>query len=277
MRNCFRYLTVCLLLISAMACSKFERLRKTTDIDKKYQAAVAYYEKKDYLKADILFEDIIPLLKGSKESEMAQFYRAYCKYYTGDYILGEYYFKNFYETFSRSELAEEAMFMRAMSLYEQSPTFNLDQTNSLTAISALQSFINAYPESKHREKCGQLLQELRVKLERKAYEQATLYARIGDHKAAVIALNNFERGFPDSEYNEEIAFLKVENAYNLAKQSILAKRTDRFREAVSYYQNFIDKYPSSKFLRTAEKYYENSLEELGGSKNSGSLQSSASQ
>ncbi len=273
MRNCFRFLLICLLFVAATACSKFERLRKTTDMDKKYQAAVAYYEKKDYLKADILFEDIIPLLKGSKESELAQFYRAYSKYYTGDFILAEYYFKNFYETFSRSELAEEAMFMRAMSLYEQSPSFNLDQTNTYTAVSALQSFINAYPESKHREKCGQLLQELRTKLEHKAYEQAILYARIGDNKAAVVAFNNFQRSFPDSDYNEEIAFLKVQSAYNLAKQSIPSKRTDRFRDAVTYYQGFIDKYPSSKYLRDAEKYYEDSVEELGEISNS--LQSSA--
>jgi outer membrane protein assembly factor BamD len=101
-----------------------------------------------------------------------------------------------------------------------------------------------------------------------------LYARIGDYKAAVVAFNNFQRGYPDSGYNEEISFLRVESAYNLAKQSISSKKQDRFREAIEYYQAFVDNYPSSKFMRDAEKYYSDSLQEVGTRNADTDLQSS---
>jgi outer membrane protein assembly factor BamD len=244
----------------SFSCSKFQRIQKSDKTEDKYKAAVEYYQDKEYYKADLLFEDIIPLLKGSKESEMAQFYQAYCKYRLGDYILSEYLFKKFYETFSRSTYAEEAMYMRAMSLYEDSPVYNLDQTNTYTAITAMQTFINAYPESKYSEKCTKTIGELRNKLEKKAFGQAILYAKIGEYKAAVIAFNNFQRHFPDSDYNEEVAFLKVQSAYNLAKQSTEKKQKERYHEAISFYEGFIDKYPQSRYIRNAENIYENCLE-----------------
>ncbi len=273
MQILIRFVAVFLVIFS-FGCSKFSRLQKSTDVNEKYQAAVAYYEKKDYNKADLLFEEIIPLLKGARESELAQFYQAYSKYYTGSFIESEYLFKKFYETFSRSEMAEEAMYMRAISLYEQSPTYELDQSSTQLAITALQNYINAYPASQRVEKSTNLLRELRTKLEKKAYMQALLYARIGDYKAAVVAFNNFQRGYPDSGYNEEISFLRVESAYNLARQSIQSKKNDRFREAIGYYQTFVDQFPSSKFLRDAERYYSESLQEMGGSSANPDLQSS---
>ncbi len=273
MRTFIRLAAVCLIVL-ACGCSKFSRIQKSTDINEKYKAAVAYYEKKEYYKADLLFEEIIPLLQGNRESELAQFYQAYSKYYQGLFIESEYLFKQFYETFSRSEMAEEAMYMRALSLYEQSPTYELDQTSTLAAITALQSYINAYPNSKRVEKSTDLLRELRSKLEKKSYEQAKLYAKTGDFKAAVVAFNNFQRGFPDSGYNEEIAYLRVESAYNLAKQSIQAKKNDRFREAIGYYETLVDRYPESRYLKDAEKYYAASLQEIGGQTANPDLQSS---
>jgi outer membrane protein assembly factor BamD len=275
MRTFIRFAAV-LLIVVASSCSKFSRIQKNPDVNEKYKAAVAYYEDKEYYKADLLFEEIIPLLKGNRESELAQFYQAYSKYNMGSYIESEYLFKRFYETFSRSEMAEEAMHMRALSLYEQSPTYELDQTSTLAAITALQTYINAYPESKRVERATNLLRELRAKLEKKAYEQAVLYAKIGDFKAAVVAFNNFQRGYPDSDYNEEIAFLRVQSAYNLAKQSIQTKKNDRFREAIGYYQAFIDQYPQSRYVKDAEKYYSDSVQEVGGTSANPDLQSSNS-
>lgn len=275
MRTFIRFAAVILIAL-ASSCSKFSRIQKSTDINEKYKAAVAYYEDKEYYKADLLFEEIIPLLKGNRESELAQFYQAYAKYNMGSFIESEYLFKRFYETFSRSEMAEEAMHMRALSLYEQSPTYELDQTSTLAAITALQTYINAYPESKRVERATNLLRELRNKLEKKAYEQAILYARIGDFKAAVVAFNNFQRGYPDSNFNEEISFLRVQSAYNLAKQSIQNKKNDRFREAISYYQTFIDQYPESRYVKDAEKYYSDSVQEVGGNPTSPDLQSNNS-
>ncbi len=248
-------------------CSKFEKLRKTATDDEKYKAALEYYKKGTWEKAGLLFEELKPLLRGSEQQEMANLYEAYCNYHMGLYALSAQQFKQFYETFGRSQFAEEAQYMSAYSLYKDSPLYNLDQTSSATAIDALQSFVNAYPQSKFREEASDILKVMREKLERKAYEKAILYqktsaASILNYRSAVVAYTNFQRDFPDSKYNEDIAFRKVQAQHDYAKNSSPKKQKERYQEALAFYQTFIDKYPESKLLRPAEKYYEESTREL---------------
>ncbi|MGF7217600.1 outer membrane protein assembly factor BamD [Spirosoma lacussanchae] len=249
------------------SCSPFSKLQKNGTDDEKYKGAVEYYKKEDWYRAGLLFEELIPVLKGSTESEMAQFYYAYTQYHQQQYLLSATLFKKFYETFARSEYAQEAMYMYAFSLYKDTPQFNLDQSNTLTATSALQDFINAYPDSKYRDDCTRMILELRQKLERKAYEKAKLYYKtsgfnIASYKSSVIAINNFQKEFPDSQYNEELAFLKVDAEFSLAQNSLETKQKERYQEAINYYQEFVDKYPKSRFLKESEKMYETSQKEL---------------
>jgi outer membrane protein assembly factor BamD len=251
-----------LLLFSA--CSRFEAIRRSPDMKQKLASALAYYEKKDYYRAGILLEDVIPLLKGSAEAEDAQFKYAYCQYYQGLLELSAFHFNKFYETFARSPHAQEARYMYAYSLYEGSPVYYLDQTNTYKAIDALQAFINAYPESEYTEKSQKLLHELRKKLEKKSYEQARLFYRIQDnHKAAVVTFNNFQKSFPDSDYNEEVAFRKLEANYDLAFKSTETKQRERYQTTIDFYETFIDKYPNSRFSRQAESIYIASMKALG--------------
>ena len=249
------------------SCSPFSKLQKSGSDDEKYKGAIQYYKKGDWYRAGLLFEELIPVLKGSTESEMAQFYYAYTQYQQQQYLLSATLFKKFYETFARSDYAQEAMYMYAYSLYKDTPSFNLDQSNTLTATSALQDFINAYPDSKYKEESTKLILDLRGKLERKAYEKAKLYYKtsgfnIASYKSSVIAINNFQKEFPDSEYNEELAFLKVDAEYSLAQNSLETKQKERYLEAISYHQAFIDKYPNSQFLKQSEKMFDTSQKEI---------------
>lgn len=249
------------------SCSPFSKLQKSGSDDAKYKGALEYYKKGDWYRAGLLFEELIPVLKGSNESEMAQFYYAYTQYQQQQYLLSATLFKKFYETFARSEYAQEAMYMYAYSLYKDTPSFNLDQSNTLTATSALQDFINAYPDSKYKEESTKLILELRGKLERKAYEKAKLYYKtsgfnIASYKSAVIAINNFQKDFPDSGYNEELAYLKVDAEFSLAQNSLETKQKERYQEAISYHQAFVDKYPNSQFLKQSERMFETSQKEI---------------
>jgi outer membrane protein assembly factor BamD len=263
----FQKLILVIVLFSAIACSKFEKLRKSGTDEAKYKAAVEYYNLADFSKAGLLFEEVIPIIKGSTEQEMATFYQAYCDYHTGQYQTASFHFKQFAETFARSEYAEEAVYKSAYSLYKDSPQFNLDQASSLTAADALQSFVNNYPTSKYRDEASQIIKELRVKLETKAFEKAKLYyktsaANIANYKAAVIAITNFQREFPDSDYLEEMAYLKVNSQYYYAVNSFESKKKERFTDAVTFYQEMVDKFPNAKNLKQCEKLYDLSQKEL---------------
>jgi len=262
-----RYLFVLVGLFMLSSCSKFSKLQKTGTQQEKYNAALEYYKKGDYYKAGLLFEELIPLLKGGMEAELAEFYNAYCQYHQGIYSMSQYLFKKFYDTYARSEYAQEAFYMHAFSLYKDSPPAHLDQSNTMTAITALQDFINRYPDSPFEEECSKYILELRRKLELKAYEKAKLYYKISDFqyyslKSAVIAIENFQKDFPDSGYNEELAYLKVDAQYNLAKSSLPDKQKERFSDVLKFYRAFVDKYPNSKYGRDAEKLYTESQKEL---------------
>lgn len=249
------------------SCGKFEKFRKSADLPTKYKAAVNYYKKKDFSKAGILFDEIMPLMKGDSTQELATFYQAYCDFNLGSYTLASSHFKKFAEVFSRSAFAEEAIYMSAFSLYKDSPNFNLDQTGTLAAINEIQSYLNNYPETKFMADCSNIIKELRKKLERKAYEKAKLYYKtspfnIASLKSSVIEITNFQRDFPDSDFIEEMAYIKILAQFDLAKSTIESKQKERYADASKFYLDLIDKYPQSSFLKEGEKMYEQSNKEV---------------
>jgi outer membrane protein assembly factor BamD len=262
------YLLVLLIaVIGLSSCGKFEKFRKSASVPLKYKAAMDYYKKKEFDKAGILFDEILPVLKGDSTQELATFYQAYCDFNLSNYAVANSHFKKFAEVFSRSEFAEEAIYMSAFSLYKDSPNFNLDQTGTLAAINELQGYLNNYPETKYKDECTQMIKDLRKKLERKAYEKAKLYYKTSPFnilslKSSVIEITNFQRDFPDSDYSEEIAYLKVVSQFDLAESTIESRQRERYGDAVKFYLELIDKYPSSAYLKLSEKMYTTSLKEV---------------
>lgn len=254
--------TVALLMIAQGCKSKFEKLRESTDIAKKYQEAVKLYEKKDYNKALILFDDLVQRYRGRAEAEDLYYYFAYTNYKLKDYTTARYHFKTFADTYPSSPKAEECRYMGAYCFYLESPTFSLDQGNTIRAIEALQLFINLYPRSERVEEASKLIQDLRDKLEIKSYENAKLYFNIGDYKSAVIAFKNSMRDFPDIKYAEEMEFLTIKSQYLYAKNSFEEKQEERFLEAIQLSNDFADNYPSSKYLKEAEQLKKDSEKDI---------------
>ena len=100
---------------------------KSTDVELKYEWANKYYMDQNYNKAFPLYEEIIPLFRGTLKSEELNYRYAMCNYYLGDFILSGYLFQKFYNLFPNSENAEETMFLSAYCYYMNSPIYSLDQ------------------------------------------------------------------------------------------------------------------------------------------------------
>ena len=160
------------------------------------------------------------------------------------------------------------MYMHAYSLFLDSPEFNLDQTSSYDAINAMQIFMNSYPVSGYKNQANQIIGQLQVKLEEKAYKNALQYYKLEKYhggealKAALISFENFQKDYPDSRLNEDISFFKIECSYKLAKSSIKSRQRERLNVTINYYQYFIDNYPSSDSVRNAEDIYVTVLDDL---------------
>ncbi|MFM6975626.1 MAG: outer membrane protein assembly factor BamD [Sphingobacteriaceae bacterium] len=243
-----------LILLLTQGCkSKFEKLRASNDIAKKYQAAIKLYEKKDYNKALTLFDDLVQRYRGRSEAEDLYYYYAYTNYKLKDYTTARYHFKTFADTYPNSPKAEECRYMSAYCFYLESPNYSLDQSNTIKAIDALQLFINLYPQSERLAEASKLIQDLRDKLETKSFENAKLYLTISDYKSAVIAFKNSMRDYPDTKYAEEMEFLTIKAQYLLAKNSFENKQEDRYNEAIQMSNEFAENYPESKYLKEAEQ------------------------
>ena len=247
------------LMIALGSCkSKYEKLKASNDNAKKYSEAVKFYNKKEYSKALGLFEDLVTLYRGRSGAEDLYYYYAYTNYKLKDYTSARYHFKTFADTYPTSPRAEECRFIAAYCFYLDSPIYSLDQENTTKAIESLQLFINLYPKSDRVTEASKLIQNLRDKLERKAYENAKLYLTIGDYQSAVIAFNNTLRDYPDTKYAEELEFLTIKAQYKYSEVSSEHRQEERFNQTISYADQFTEKYPSSKLLKDAAAYKKDS-------------------
>jgi outer membrane protein assembly factor BamD len=255
MKNNSLYILPLLLILFLSSCGKFYKLERSTNWEELLGAAQSYYNAGEFNKAIILYDKVIPVIRGSEKSELADFNYAYSHFRTKRYIEAAGYFNTFYQTYNRSPLAEEALFMNAYALYLDSPDFNLDQKSSKDAVNAIQLFINRFPQSDSYERAMTMIEDLQKRFEQKAYQESMLYLRLteglfpGDfYRACIINFQNFAKNYPDSKYNEELAYKLVQVALAYGDNSAFSKKEERLKDVYTFADQFKRRYPESKFL-----------------------------
>ncbi len=228
----------------------------------KFEKAKQYYEKGDWYRSEALLNDVMPIYRGTDKAREMNLMYAYCQYHLGENIVAVYYFKNYSRTWSNSPEAEEADFMVSQCLYEESPRYNLDQSNTAKAIESIQYFINMYPVSSRIDSLVVLQNLLNKRLEKKSFFDSKQYYMLQNYKSAVISLKNTLKDFPDTEYREEIMYLIVKSSYLLARNSIEELRMERFHETINEYYAYIDEFKSSPHSKEAEKIYAHCVQEI---------------
>lgn len=252
MKNIF-FLLVAVVLLSS--CSAYQDVLKNDDIKAKYTFADSLYSQGKYKKALKLWEQIVPLYRGRPQAERVSYLYANTFYELGDYYQGGYQFERFVKSFPQSEKREEAAYKSAESYYNRSPRFNLDQGDTYIAMGKLQDFINQYPDSERLDDANAKVQELNQKIERKAYEIAKGYNKIGESRGtfpnAIKAFDNFLLDFPGSKYREDALYWKFNSAYQLALGSVRRRKAERLEDAKEAY-NALEKYfPEGKYSEQA--------------------------
>ncbi len=267
MRVQLLYFLLFIVLISS--CGPFTKLEKSTNWEELYNGANEYYQKGEYNKAIILYDKVLPVIRGSEKAELADYNYANSHFKTKRYIESAGYFNTFYRTYNRSPLAEEALFMHAYSLYLDAPDYNLDQQSSKEAVSAIQQFVTRFPGSASYERAMEMLSDLEGRFEEKAYQEASMYYRLKDGlypgnflRACIINFQNFAKDYPESKYNEELAYKLVEVGAGYAENSIFSKKEERLNEALGYAASFYRKYPDSKYTSEVKHFEEETREEL---------------
>ncbi|MGZ3901563.1 MAG: outer membrane protein assembly factor BamD [Bacteroidia bacterium] len=250
-----KIIAFCILALVVTSCDKFNKLLKSTDYELKMAKAREFYDKGHYIKSSQLYEELIPVVKGTDKAEEVYYYYTWSEFYLGDFILSQYHFKNFTRQFPASTHTEECYFMNAHCYYLTSSNYKLDQTSTKNAIKEFQSFVDTYPESQRIDSCNKTIDILRGKLEKKDYEITKQYFKLDDWKAAIVATKNFIKEYPSSRYDEEMYLMMIDSYYLLALNSIPSKKGERLDGAIENYVKFLDLYPKSSYLSRAESIY----------------------
>ena len=257
---------ICMIGLLTVGCkSEFEKIRSTNDPERIYKEALSYYDQEEFGKAKSLFELVIPFYRGKKEAEELFYKYAYSHYNRGEYILASHYFNSFGKTFYNSDKREEAIYMAAYSNLQLSPNHRLDQSHSEQAIEEFQTFINRFPNSERVAECNTIIDDLRAKLELKAFEQGKLYFDLKNYNSSITSFDNMLKDFPDTKRIQEIHYLIIMSSYQWAEKSIYSKRKERYSETIKRYNRFVKKYPNSKYageLGSVLKDSQKALKEL---------------
>ncbi len=226
------------LLLLIASCSEYPKILKDNDMKLKLEWAEKLYKKGDYTRAQPLYEQLAIYYRGTALTENMHYYNAYCFYGMHDYEMATYLFKRFCNDFSNSKLAEECNYMFCYTEYMSSLPVYLDQSDTKKCMEDITQFIGSYPDSKYIPYCNQLSDRLREKLELKAYNGAYLFYKTEEYKAAAIAFSNLLKDFPESEHKEEAEFLIIRSYYLYAKNSLEAKKVERYEQVMRSYEEF---------------------------------------
>ena len=253
-------------LLMCSCASEFNAVYKYGDQEAKYEYAKEFFARGKFQQAATLLEELVTMKKGTEEAQECLYMLGMAQYNNQDYQAASETFKKYGANYPRGIYAEPAAFYVGQSLFESSPEPRLDQSPTNGAINAYQQFMDLYPDSKLRNRAQERLYVLYDKLIQKEYLSAELYYNLGgyfgninsndesNYNASIITAQNALKTYPYCSLREEFMLLIMKSKFQLAENSTQEKRLERYRDAEDECYGFINEFPESKNVATAEKY-----------------------
>ena len=259
-----RNIILTILIAGALSsCGEYNKILKSTDYEYKYEAAKNYFANGKYSKSATLLEDMLIQLKGTDKAEESLYMLAMSYYNQEDYSTSSHYFTTYYNTYPKGQFTELARFHAGKSLGLDTPEPRLDQSGTYKAIQELQMFMEYFPQSSKKQEAQDMIFALQDKLVLKELYSAKLYYNLGNYmgnnyESCVITAQNALKDYPYTDYREELSILILRARYEMAIYSVEDKKADRYRETVDEYYAFKNEFPESKYLKEAEKIFNES-------------------
>lgn len=264
-KACKGMLLVGAIVLFASCATDFNRVYKMSDNSYKYEYAKECFALGKYGHAETLLMDLVTYQKGTENAEECLYMLAMSQYANHDYDNASATFKKYCTSYPKGLFAERAYYYQGLSLYNGTPEPRLDQTLTISAMSAMQQFLDLYPESDLRESAQEKLFELQEKLVMKELLSAKLYYNLGgyfgncigggsNYEACIITSQNALKTYPYNNYREDFALLIMKSKFELAEQSVEQRRMERYHDAEDECYGFINEYPESKNRQLAEKF-----------------------
>ena len=153
----------------------------------------------------------------------------------------------------------------------------------MEAIKEFQNFLDYCPETTLKGQTHDIIFDMQDRLVRKEYLSAKLYFDLGtytinciyggnNYEACVVTAQNALKDYPyaSEQLREDLSILVLRAKYHLARQSVEAKRMERFRDAIDEYYAFQNDFPESQYMKEAKdilNYSQRIVEKKGGPPN----------
>ena len=262
------YILISLVVITfSTGCQYGKTMKKGTNEDK-LELARKLYDKGDFLRSQVLLDQLIGKFQRGGQAEEVYFMYAYTYYGTNDYVMAAYHFNNFVERYPMSKkYTEEAAFMVAKCAYQRSMPSELDQSNTKKAIEAVQLFINKYPQSVLVAEGNNLIDELRARLHEKVFNQALMYYKMESYNSSYTMFKNAVIDYPDLPEKERAEFYIAKSAFLYAQSSVKTAQEERYLNAIDHLDEYLATYPEGEHVREANQLKKKSNAALADLKN----------
>lgn len=253
-------------LLLGSCSSEFNAVYKNGDMEMKYEFAKECFARGKFDQAVTLLQELVTIKKGSDEAQECLYMLGMAQYSNADYETASETFRKYTTSYPRGIYAEPAYFFIGQSLYEGSPEPRLDQSPTNGSITAYQQFMDLFPDSPLRPQAQERLYELTDKLIQKEYLSAKLYYNLGgyfgninsndesNYNACIITAQNTLKNYPYCSLREELMLLIMKSKFELAENSTQERQLERYRDAEDECYGFINEFPDSKNVSTAQKF-----------------------
>lgn len=243
-----------LFLVTAAGCSSPNRVRYNSP-QEAYQNGMERYEAERYDIAIQYFQGAFDFGRSHEWAADAQLFLARSYRASEQYLLAANEFTRFTQIYRSDPRVADAEYELAMTYYDRSPAYQLDQTDTERAIRQFRLFMTRYQDHELAGDAQRRITELREKLGQKAYHTAKLYERRELYQAAAVSFESVFDRYYDTEWADD-ALLGAMSAYlEFGRLSVRDKRKERFELGVQAYDRLIQIFPNSGVIKDAEFVY----------------------
>ncbi len=156
----------------------------------RFESIRARFEKGDYAQVILELQEFLGDHPGSRYADEGIFLLGRAYYEDGNFPEAEDRFRRILTDYPESPFAADASYHLGLALLSQSRSPQLDQTETISALTQFRSFIVRYPKSPLVERAQGHIADIRTKLAEKEYLTGELYYRLGAQPAARLYLKD---------------------------------------------------------------------------------------
>ncbi|HIA91365.1 MAG TPA: outer membrane protein assembly factor BamD [Candidatus Marinimicrobia bacterium] len=228
------------LIITSCSSTKPEEV----DLQKQFDRATNYLEKKRYMRAQEEFNSVAIRGLHTDLGDDAQFFLGESYFLNKEYILAIAEYDRLIRRMGFSEYVQKARWRICQCYVEQSPKYYHEQSSTERALSKLQEFLDDYPNTEFHEEALTTITDMRNKLATKLYESGRLYVKMEEYASAIITYEDLLANYYDTELVDD-AHLQIVKCHALAGE---------IEKAVDYLANNRKQFSNDDQLAEAEKF-----------------------